>query len=111
LRYLAEVACSGSSAALRTPRARRKHKRHVSATALQDILGELHDAVVSEQWLRDAASRRPARAKAEALVSTGVAGRPADRGCQGTPSVPKRLAWTAAWERLDRKKLLSWTGA
>jgi CHAD domain-containing protein len=81
-----------------------------SATALQDILGELHDAVVSEQWLRDAASRRPARAKAEALVSTGVAAGQLIAVARERQRA-ERLAWTAAWERLDRKKLLSWTGA
>jgi len=107
LRYLAEVAAP----VLSSPEDRRAASTTArSATALQDILGELHDAVVSEQWLRDVASRRPARAKAEALVSTGVAAGQLIAVARERQRA-ERLAWTAAWERLDRKKLLSWTGA
>jgi CHAD domain-containing protein len=107
LRYLAEVAAP----VLGRPEDRRAASATArAATALQDILGELHDAVVSEQWLRDAASRRPARAKAGALVATGVAAGQLIAAARGRRRT-ERLAWTGAWERLDRKKLLSWTGA
>ncbi|MGD0810600.1 MAG: CYTH and CHAD domain-containing protein [Acidimicrobiales bacterium] len=106
LRYLAEIAAP----VVRRPEDRRAAKATArAATALQDVLGQLHDAVVSEQWLRDAASRRPARAKAETLVATGVAAGQliaAARERQRT----QRLAWTGAWDRLDRKKLLAWAG-
>jgi CHAD domain-containing protein len=107
LRYLAEVAAPVVS----RPEDRRAASATArAATALQDILGELHDAVVSEQWLRDAASRRHARAKPEALVATGVAAGQLIAVTRERRRA-ERLAWTGAWERLDRKKLLSWTGA
>jgi hypothetical protein len=60
--------------------------------------------------LRDAASRRPARAKAEALVATGVAAGQLIAAARERQRA-QRLAWPSAWEQLDRKKLLSWTGA
>lgn len=107
LRYLAEVAAPVIS----RPEDRRSASATArAATALQDVLGELHDAVVSEQWLRDAASRRPARAKAEALVATGVAAGQLIAAARERQRA-QRLAWPSAWEQLDRKKLLSWTGA
>jgi CHAD domain-containing protein len=107
LRYLAEVAAP----VVRHPEDRRAASGTVrAATALQDVLGELHDAVVSEQWLRNAASRRPARAKAEALVATGVAAGQLIAAARERQRAG-RLAWAGAWERLDRKKLLRWTGA
>jgi CHAD domain-containing protein len=106
LRYLAEVAAP----VLSRPEDRRAASATArAATALQDILGELHDAVVSEQWLRDAASRRHARAKAETLVATGVAAGQLIAAARERRRA-ERLAWTGAWERLDRRKLLSWTG-
>jgi CHAD domain-containing protein len=107
LRYLAEVAAP----VIRRPEDRRSASATArAATALQDVLGELHDAVVSEQWLRDAASHRPARAKAEALVATGVAAGQLIAAARERQRA-QRLAWTSAWEQLDRKKLHSWTGA
>ena len=107
LRYMAEVAAP----VIRRPEDRRAASATArAATALQDVLGELHDAVVSEQWLRDAASRRPARAKAEALVATGVAAGQLIAAARDRQRA-QRLAWTGAWDRLDRKKLLRWTGA
>jgi CHAD domain-containing protein len=107
LRYLAEVAAPVLS---RSEDRRAATATARAATALQDVLGELHDAVVSEQWLRDAASRRPARAKAETLIATGIAAGQLIAAARGRQSA-ERLAWTGAWELLDRKKLLSWTGA
>jgi CHAD domain-containing protein len=107
LRYLAEVAAPVIS----RPEDRRSASATArAATALQDVLGELHDAVVSEQWLRDAASHRPARAKPEALVATGVAAGQLIAAARERQRA-QRLAWTSAWEQLDRKKLHSWTGA
>jgi len=107
LRYLAEVAAP----VIRRPEDRRSATATArAATALQDVLGELHDAVVSEQWLRDAAARRPARAKAETLVATGVAAGQLIAAARERQRA-QRLAWTAAWDRLDRKKLLRWTSA
>ena len=43
---------------------------------------------MSEQWLRDAASRRPARAKAEVLVATGLAAGQLIAAARETPARP-----------------------
>jgi CHAD domain-containing protein len=105
LRYLAEVAAP----VIRRPEDHRAASATArAATALQDILGELHDAVVREQWLREAASRRPARAKAEVLVATGLAAGQLIAAARENQRA-QRLAWTDAWDRLDRKNLLRWT--
>ena len=105
MRYLAETAAP----VLRRPEDRRAASAAArAATILQDVLGELHDAVVGEQWLRDAASRRPARAKAETLVATAVAAGQLIAAARQRQRA-QRLAWTGAWERLDRKKLFRWT--
>jgi hypothetical protein len=58
--------------------------------------------------LRDAASRRPARAKAEVLVATGLAAGQLIAAARDSQRA-QRLAWTGAWDRLDRKNLLRWT--
>jgi CHAD domain-containing protein len=106
LRYLAETAAP----VLRRPEDRRAASATArAATVLQDVLGELHDAVVSEEWLRGAASRRPARAKAETLVAAGVAAGQLIAAARQRQRA-QRLAWTGAWDRLDRKKLLRWAG-
>jgi CHAD domain-containing protein len=105
LRYLAEVAAP----VIRRPEERRAASATArAATALQDVLGELHDAVVREQWLRDAASRRPARAKPEVLVATGLAAGQLIAAARESQRA-QRLAWTGAWDRLNRKNLLRWT--
>ncbi|HXR23222.1 MAG TPA: CYTH and CHAD domain-containing protein [Acidimicrobiales bacterium] len=105
LRYLAEVAAP----VVRRPEDRRAASETArAATALQDVLGELHDAVVREQWLRDAASRRPARAKSEVLVATGLAAGQLIAAARESQRA-QRLAWTGAWDRLNRKNLLRWT--
>ena len=44
-----------------------------AATALQDVLGDLHDAVVTEAWLRQTASLMAPAGEAANLVATGVA--------------------------------------
>ena len=46
--------------------------------------------------------------KAEVLVATGLAaGQPIAAARESQRF--QRLAWTGAWDRLDRKKLLRWT--
>jgi len=67
---------------------------------LQDVLGDQHDAVVGEAWLRQAAAR--AARRDEALVAGLLAA--ADRA--GADAA--RAAWRPAWKALDRKKLRSW---
>ena len=70
LRYLAEVAApvvrppANRDAAVLTAKA---------ATALQDVLGDLHDAAVTEGWLRETAPIAAAGAEPEALLATGLA--------------------------------------
>jgi CHAD domain-containing protein len=71
-----------------------------AAADLQDVLGDQHDAVVGEAWLRQAAAR--AARRDEALVAGLLAA--ADRAGAGAA----RAAWRPAWKALDRKKLRSW---
>src|SRR5215216_2850010 len=76
-------------------------ERFADAVAdLQDVLGDQHDAVVGEAWLRQAAAR--AARRDEALVAGLLAA--ADRA--GADAA--RAAWRPAWKALDRKKLRSW---
>lgn len=70
-----------------------------AAAALQDVLGEHQDAVVAEQWLRDASSGASPR-------TSFVAGELAalERGA----SLRLRKAWPAAWKALARKRRRFW---
>jgi CHAD domain-containing protein len=100
LRYIAEMA----TPVLRPASDRRAAGRTVKlATALQDILGEVHDAAVSEQWLRAVASRSSPVNVATALAAGQLIGRG-----QEVERV-HRQSWRAAWERLEPKKVLKWT--
>jgi CHAD domain-containing protein len=67
--------------------------------ALQDELGQLHDAVVAEQWLRTAASdvRAPGPFVAGLLAAKNRA-----RQANG------RRDWWALWRQARRKKLRRW---
>jgi CHAD domain-containing protein len=71
-----------------------------AAADLQDVLGDHHDAVVAEAWLRQAAARatRDDEALAAGLL---VAAERAD-------AAATRAAWRKAWRALDKKKLRSW---
>ncbi len=70
---------------------------------LQDVLGEQHDAVVAEGWLRD-------------TVTAGVSG---DEGMvaglliasQRAEAASRREEWRSVWKELDQRKLRSWMGA
>jgi CHAD domain-containing protein len=69
-----------------------------AAEAVQDILGDHHDAVVAQAWLRDAAAAQSGSALAAGqLIAAEQAA--AERA---------RARWEAAWRRLDRKKLRAW---
>jgi CHAD domain-containing protein len=70
-----------------------------AAADLQDVLGDQHDAVVGEAWLRQAArsARRDGAVAAGMLVAAELAGAAAARD-----------AWPSAWKALDKKKLRSW---
>jgi CHAD domain-containing protein len=120
LRYASEAAApvvaptSSRKAALRTVKA---------ATALQDVLGQLHDAVVQEAWLRSAAGATTTGASPVPGTTGPVAGT-ALRGARKTAvalvagqlvttareeRLAQRAAWPAAWARLDHKQLRRWT--
>jgi CHAD domain-containing protein len=110
LRYLAELA-----APLASPPARRRAAKLTAeaASVLQDVLGELHDAAVTEQWLRDSAGRVPTRAGAGRASSTGTA---YSTGVAAGQLVAKaqerqralRKKWAAAWAPLRGAKLHRW---
>jgi CHAD domain-containing protein len=67
--------------------------------ALQDVLGELHDAVVAEAWLRD---HRGALTHDEGFAAGELA------ALQRADADQHRRAWPAAWAACDRKALTRW---
>lgn len=68
--------------------------------ALQDELGDLHDTVVAEAWLRSAArSRGPAGVAAGLMIARLQAERAAHRA-----------AWPDAWARVDEGRWTDWIG-
>ncbi|MGH9106828.1 MAG: CHAD domain-containing protein [Acidimicrobiales bacterium] len=102
LRYLAEVA-----APVLTPPSLRSAERTVrAAAALQDVLGELHDSAVNEQWLRGPVVTGAAN-EAAGVGTTIVAGQLIAMARQVGHA--QRAEWGHAWGRLDRKKLRRWT--
>jgi len=121
LRYIAEVA----TPVARPGEARNAARQTVAAaTELQDILGELHDAAVNEQWLRDLV-RSLSRPEDLEQPRTGMAG--AGTAAAGTAANlgtalvagqliaatratqrASRRAWPCAWDHLDRKRLALW---
>ncbi len=70
-----------------------------AAADLQGVLGDFHDAIVAEEWLRGVAVTAPA---AQALAAGQVIGREREEAARC------RAAWPASWKRLDRKKLRAW---
>ena len=70
-----------------------------AVTGLQDVLGEQHDAVVAEGWLRQAAgsARRDQALVAGQLVVL-------ERAAAATA----RQRWRPVWKALSRKSLTSW---
>jgi len=70
-----------------------------AAADLQDVLGDQHDAVVGEAWLREAArgARRDQAVVAGLLVA---AERASAAAC--------RDGWRSVWKALDRKRLRAW---
>jgi CHAD domain-containing protein len=75
-------------------------KALASAVAdVQTVLGDHHDAVVAEGWLRDAVSRA---GSAQALVAGELI------AVQRSEAAAARAAWGRAWKQASRKKLRSW---
>ena len=78
-----------------------------AATALQDVLGDLHDAVVTEAWLRQTASLSTGPVHTAGLIATGLASGEliaVERETQRK----SRAAWLGAWRRRDRRGLRAW---
>ncbi len=78
----------------------REARRFAEAAAeLQGVLGEHHDAVVAEAWLREwAAGRPPAGAFAAGMLG----------GIERAAAADARSRWRKAWRALDDRKLRSW---
>jgi CHAD domain-containing protein len=70
------------------------------ASDLQDVLGELNDAVVAEAWLRDWSSRR--RSATAAFAAGELA------GLERALGEKSRRRWRRAWAKLDKPKRRSW---
>ncbi len=69
---------------------------------LQDVLGEQHDAVVAEEWLRGAAAQGLSRQ--QALVAGLLV------AVQRQDAADRRGEWRKVWKRLDRASLRAWMG-
>jgi CHAD domain-containing protein len=92
VRYAAEAVApvAGKSAA-----------RFAAAAAdLQEVLGDLNDAVVAEEWLRSWA------AGSRSLRAVFAAGELA--GLERSAGLESRGRWPKAWKRLSASKLRSW---
>jgi CHAD domain-containing protein len=75
--------------------------KHASAIAdLQGVLGDQHDAVVAEQWLRDAVLEGASRQ--QALVAGLLV------AAERQDGVSQRKAWKDAWKAASTKKLTAW---
>jgi CHAD domain-containing protein len=122
LRYISEAAAPVIRPA---PSRRAATSMASAATGLQDVLGALHDAVVSEQWLRDLASR-PLSSQ-NRLEDEHDANEHNNGVVTGTTEVALvagqliaafrftasscRATWTEDWHRLARKDLARWLSA
>ncbi len=105
LRYLSDVAALFVAPAARRAEAKATSK---AAARLQDVLGELHDATVTEQWLRDASTRVTARTKPSVAFASGLAaGALVVRAQDRQRALRKK--WPAAWAPLQSPKLHQWT--
>ena len=72
----------------------------VRAAELQDVLGELNDAVVAERWLRDWAST------SRSIPGVFAAGELA--GLERAGAVTSRKRWRKAWKELTAPGLRAW---
>jgi CHAD domain-containing protein len=97
LRHAAEAAAPGLGRKARK-RAKKVARR---AAAIQDVLGEMHDAVVASDLVREAASRRPGNARFKSAAEQVVEQQEAD-------ARRARARFAGVLERADRKKLWKW---
>ena len=91
LRY----ACEAVAAVVGQPAA----KMARAAADLQGVLGDFHDAIVAESWLRSASARL---AVPEAMAAGQLIAH------ERHDAARCRSEWRASWKRLDRKKLRAW---
>lgn len=70
-----------------------------AAAHLQDVLGEQHDAVVAEAWLRQAAG---AGRRDQALVAGELV------AAQRASAARDRSRWPKAWKACSKKRMTSW---
>jgi CHAD domain-containing protein len=80
----------------------RRAERFADATAdLQEVLGDHHDAVVGEDWLRQAAAsaRRDVALVAGLLIAA-----------ERASAASSRDGWRPVWKALNRKRLRAWLG-
>jgi CHAD domain-containing protein len=104
LRYLSDVAALFAAPAGNRAAAKATSK---AAAHLQDVLGELHDASVTEQWLRDAPNRLPSPTKTAVVFAAGLAaGELAARAQERQRALRKK--WPAAWAPVQSQKLRRW---
>ena len=114
LRYLTEAATPVVRPA---PSRRAAAAMATSAAQLQDVLGELHDAVINEQWLRDLAARPASwlsggpdeHGNGVAIGSTDVAIAAGQLVAAARARASScRATWKQSWDRLARKELARW---
>ncbi len=65
---------------------------------LQEVLGDHHDAVVAQGWLREAAARHP-----EAAFAAGTLA-----GLEQAEAARGRADWPEAWDRASVRRLRAW---
>jgi len=70
-----------------------------AAADLQGILGDFHDAIVAEEWLRTAGAKA---SSAQAMAAGQLITRERDDAARC------RAAWVDSWKRLNRKKVRAW---
>lgn len=70
-----------------------------AVATLQDVLGEHHDGVVAESWLR---RRAGASRRNETLVAGELI------GLERADAAAARTAWRRAWRKLSKKRLTGW---
>jgi CHAD domain-containing protein len=114
LRYIAEAA-----ALVARPAAGRRAAQAMAAAAtdLQDVLGELHDAVVGEQWLRQLVARplswpqgqpdEPGNGVSTAGNDVALVAGELVAAARSTAEAC-RAEWRQKWQRLERKGLTKW---
>ena len=66
---------------------------------LQGVLGDLHDAVVAEAWLREAAAGAPSD---QALAAGQLI------AMERVDAAACRRAWRSVWKRASGRKLRAW---